>query len=64
MTERTNADHEAAGAQVARTSCGTPPVRRPYRAPTLSYLGSVRQLTLGKTRGSHLDLPKASFRPP
>ncbi len=32
-------------------STGAPSVRRPYRAPTLKYLGSVRELTLGGTQG-------------
>jgi hypothetical protein len=29
--------------------------RRPYRPPTLRYLGSVRELTLGTTRGRKGD---------
>lgn len=30
----------------------TAPARRPYRAPQLRQLGSVRELTLGGTMGS------------
>jgi hypothetical protein len=29
--------------------------RRAYRAPTLKYLGSVRELTLGTTQGKKFD---------
>ena len=29
--------------------------RRPYRAPKLTYLGSVRELTLGATAGKRFD---------
>ncbi len=32
-------------------------VRRPYRAPVLRYLGSVRSLTLGGTGGARSDFP-------
>ena len=36
--------------------------RRPYRAPVLRYLGSVRSLTLGGTSGARKDFPKFTFR--
>lgn len=36
-------------------SQGSPKGRRPYRAPELKYLGSVRDLTLGKTAGKKFD---------
>ncbi len=37
-------------------------VRRPYRAPVLRYLGSVRSLTLGGTAGSRKDFPAKNFK--
>jgi hypothetical protein len=36
--------------------------RRPYRAPVLRYLGSVRSLTLGGTSGNRKDFPKFTVR--
>jgi hypothetical protein len=36
--------------------------KRPYRAPVLRYLGSVRSLTLGGTAGIRKDFPKFTFR--
>ena len=32
-------------------SAQKPAARRPYAAPTLRYLGSVREITLGGTKG-------------
>jgi hypothetical protein len=37
--------------------------RRPYVAPKLRYLGSVRSLTLGGTSGTRRDVKKFTFRP-
>src|SRR5512140_2986331 len=38
------------------------PLRLPYRAPVLRYLGSVRSLTLGGTSGTRKDFPKFTVR--
>ena len=57
MTE--NHDRTDALAADGRSS---PTGRRPYRAPQLKYLGSVRDLTLGKTSGRKFDT-SATKRP-
>lgn len=36
--------------------------RRPYQAPVLRYLGSVRSLTLGGTSGARRDFPLKNFK--
>ena len=55
-------DNNVRGSKAALTP-GTDPVRRPYSAPKLRYLGSVRSLTLGGTSGNRQDIKKFTFRP-
>jgi hypothetical protein len=54
MDERTNEKDVTEAPSLARAA------RRPYRAPTLKYLGSVRELTLGTSRGNRGDQPKGT----
>ncbi len=45
-------EREREGTDSGRADGGEKPAtRRPYAAPTLRYLGSVRDITLGGTKG-------------
>ena len=52
MSDQRTESHENPAAVGAT---GQYPERRAYRAPTLKYLGSVRELTLGTTQGRRPD---------
>jgi hypothetical protein len=54
MTDRRTDSNQNLPAVAAGVS-GQHRERRVYRAPTLKYLGSVRELTLGTTQGRRPD---------
>ena len=51
MTNGAKPDHEPMPAASSPPRDETAAARRPYRAPKLRHLGSVRELTLGGTNG-------------